>query len=133
MRSAWWGDIPWWLLLLGLELPAVLALLDCTNRPPGHFLGGAQDRRSWQGWLIVAVLTVPILVGYLVLVGYYYAVIRRNSPASRDCAPSLGRPGQHRELVGAAVRELRNQAATGAGGRRAAVSGSSWKGWSRIS
>ncbi|MGH9185542.1 MAG: hypothetical protein ACRD0U_06990 [Acidimicrobiales bacterium] len=83
-RGAWWGDIPWWLLLLGLEFPAGLALLDCLHRPDEHFLEGAADRRSWRGWLIVAIITVPILVGYLILLGYYYAVVRRNSPASGD-------------------------------------------------
>jgi len=31
--------------------------------------------------LIVAVLTVPILIGYGILIGYYYAVVRRNSPS----------------------------------------------------
>jgi hypothetical protein len=77
-------DVPWPLILLGLELPAVMALLDCYNRPPDHFLGGAADRRSWLGWLVVGVLLVPILVGYGVVIGYYYVVVKRNSPASRD-------------------------------------------------
>jgi hypothetical protein len=31
----------------------------------------------------VAVLTVPILLGFGIVLGYYYAVVRRNSPASR--------------------------------------------------
>jgi hypothetical protein len=84
IAASWWGNIPWPILLLGLELPAVLALLDCVNRPPNHFEGGEDDRRSWRGWLIVAVVTVPVLVGYLILVGYYYTVVRRNSPASRS-------------------------------------------------
>lgn len=77
-------DVPWPLILLGLELPAVMALLDCYNRPPSHFLAGAADRRSWLGWLVVGVLLVPILVGYGVVIGYYYVVVKRNSPASRD-------------------------------------------------
>lgn len=74
------GDIPWPIVLLGMELPAVLALVDCNGRPPEHFAGGADDRKGWLRWLIVAVLTVPILVGYLILVGYYHVVVRRNSP-----------------------------------------------------
>jgi hypothetical protein len=76
------SDVPWWVVLLGLELPAALAVLDCFNRPTEHFRGGAPDRRSWLGWLVVAVLTVPVLFGYGVLIGYYYAVVRRNSPAA---------------------------------------------------
>ena len=77
-------DLPWYIVLIGLEFPALMALLDCFNRPPDHFEGGAPDRRSWLGWLVVAVITVPVLVGYGILVGYYFVVIRRNSPASRS-------------------------------------------------
>ena len=71
----------WWLLLAGLEFPAVLALLDCVNRDDTHFAGGGPDRRSWIRWLVLAVLTAPILVGNGILLGYYYAVVRRNMPA----------------------------------------------------
>jgi hypothetical protein len=78
------ASVPWPLLLLGLEFPALLALLDCYNRPPTHFKGGVEDRKSWLGWLVVAVVTVPVLVGYLILVGYYHVVVRGNSPASPD-------------------------------------------------
>ena len=76
--------LPWYILLIGLELPAITAMLDCYNRPADHFEGGAPDRRSWLGWLLVAILTVPILVGYGILVGYYFVVMKRNSPASRS-------------------------------------------------
>ena len=76
-------NIPWPLVLLGLEFPAVLALVDCSSRPEHHFAGGADDKKAWQRWLIVAVVTVPILVGFLLLVGYYHVVIRRNSPFTR--------------------------------------------------
>ncbi len=76
-------DIPLPLVLLALEVPALLALLDCVNRSPAQFNEGAPDRRAWCRWLVVAILTVPILVGYGIVIGYYYAVIRRNSPASR--------------------------------------------------
>lgn len=75
-------DPPFWLVLLGLELPAVMALVDCTQRPPEHFAEGAEDRKAWIRWLVVAVATVPILLGYGIVLGYYFAVIRRNSPAS---------------------------------------------------
>jgi hypothetical protein len=76
-------DIPWWIVLLGLELPAVLALVDCANRPDEHFDGDAAGKRGWTRWLVVAVVTVPILVGYLLLIGYYQSVVRRQSPTGR--------------------------------------------------
>jgi hypothetical protein len=75
--------IPWYVVVVGLEFPAVLALVDCWNRPEDHFAGGAEDQRAWRRWLVVAVVTVPVLVGYLVLVAYYQTVVRRNSPTSR--------------------------------------------------
>ena len=75
---------PWWLTLILLEFPAVIAFLDCFNRPPEHFAGGADDRRAWVRWLVVALVTVPVLVGYGIVLGYYFSVVRRNSPMSRD-------------------------------------------------
>jgi len=76
------GDVPWWLILLGLEFPAIMAMIDCSLRPAEHFAGGADDQRSWKGWLVVAILTVPILLGYGIVIGYYFAGVRRNSPSS---------------------------------------------------
>lgn len=76
-------DIPWWVLLVGLEFPAVLALVDCWNRPEEHFAGGAEGQQAWRRWLTVAAVTVPVLVGYLLLVAYYQAVVRRQSPTGR--------------------------------------------------
>lgn len=73
----------WLLLLAGLEFPAVMALIDCVNRPDEHFQGGKEDKASWRRWLVVACLTAPILIGNGILLGYYYAVIRRNSMARR--------------------------------------------------
>jgi hypothetical protein len=75
-------DVPWWLILLGLEFPALMALLDCYNRGPDHFAGGEPDRQSWLRWLVVGIITVPLLVGNGIVIGYYYSVIKRNSPAS---------------------------------------------------
>lgn len=77
------SDVPWWIVLVGLEFPAVLALVDCSNRPEHHFIGGAEDRKAWRRWLVVALVTVPILVGYLLIIAYYHVVVRRNSPFSR--------------------------------------------------
>ena len=74
---------PLWLVLIGLEFPVVMALLDCSQRPADHFLEGAEDRRAWLRWLVVAVVTVPILLGYGIVLGYYFSVVRRNSPAAR--------------------------------------------------
>ena len=76
------SDMPFWLVLIGLEFPAVMVMLDCVNRNVDDFEGGAADRRSWLGWLAVAIVTVPILVGYGIIIGYYFAVIRRNSPTT---------------------------------------------------
>ena len=75
---------PLYLVVIGLEFPVVMALLDCWQRPPDHFLEGAEDRRAWVRWLLVAVVTVPILLGYGIVLGYYFAVVRRNSPAARS-------------------------------------------------
>lgn len=73
----------WPLVLLGLEFPVVLALLDCWQRPPDHFAEGAEDRRAWLRWLWVAVATVPVLLGFGILLGYYFSVVRRNAPTAR--------------------------------------------------
>jgi hypothetical protein len=32
----------------------------------------------------VAVFTIPILLGYGIVLGYYFSVIRRNNPAARS-------------------------------------------------
>ena len=73
---------PWPLLVLMLEFPVLMALLDCWQRPVDQFAGGADDRTAWLRWLVVAVVTVPVLLGYGIVLGYYFAVVRRNSPAS---------------------------------------------------
>jgi hypothetical protein len=73
--------VRWIVLLLGLEFPALLALLDCTNRPDEHFAGGAPDKKGWKRWLLIAVATAWIGVGDGIVLGYYYAVVRRNTPA----------------------------------------------------
>ena len=73
---------PWPLLLLLLEFPVLMALLDCWQRPVDHFAGGAADRRAWRRWLLVAVVTIPVLVGYGIVLGYHYAVVRRSSPSA---------------------------------------------------
>ena len=76
-------DIPWPMVLIGLEFPAVLALVDCWFRPEDHFAGGAEGQRGWKRWLIVAVVTVPLLVGFLLVIAYYQSVVRRQSPTGR--------------------------------------------------
>ena len=75
--------MPWPLLLLGLEFPAILALVDCINREPDAFVGGAAGRRSWLRWLIVALATAWLVVGNVILIGYYHVVVRGNSMARR--------------------------------------------------
>lgn len=71
---------PFWLVLIGLEFPVAMALLDCYQRPGDQFLEGDDDRRTWLKWLWIAVVTVPILLGFGIILGYYFAVVRRNSP-----------------------------------------------------
>jgi len=70
----------WLILVLGLEFPVLLALLDCVNRGEEHFTGGRDDRRSWITWLAIAVVLAPVLVGYGIVLGYYSAVVKRNAP-----------------------------------------------------
>ena len=64
---------------LVLESISLLALVDCINRSPDQFEGGAEDRKGWIHWLIVAVATSWFLVGNGIVLGYYFAVIRRNT------------------------------------------------------
>ena len=73
----------WLILIFGLEIPPVLSLLDCVNRDPDEFAEGAADRAGWLRWLVVAVFTVFIGVGYGIVLGYYYAVVKRNTPVRR--------------------------------------------------
>ena len=64
----------WIVLALGLTFPGALSLLDCTNRRSDEFAGGASDRK---GSLCV------VGVGYGIVLGYCYGVVRRNSPMRR--------------------------------------------------
>jgi hypothetical protein len=68
------------ILVLGLEFPVILALLDCVNRNEDHFDGGADDRRAWIRWLAIAVVLAPLLLGYGIVLAYFYAVVKRNAP-----------------------------------------------------
>ncbi len=68
---------------MGLTFPGVLSLLDCANRAPEEFEGGADDRRGWLTWLALSVPLCVVGVGYGIVLGYYYGVVRRNSPMRR--------------------------------------------------
>ena len=68
------------LLVAGLEFPVVLALLDCAGRDPVDFPDGAAGRRSWLRGLVLAVLTAPVLVGYGIVLGYYWSVVKADRP-----------------------------------------------------
>lgn len=70
----------WLILVLGLEFPVALALLDCVNRADDHFDGGAEDRKAWIRWLAIAVVLAPVLFGYGIVLAYFYAVVKRNAP-----------------------------------------------------
>lgn len=75
-------NVPWWLAVLMLEFPVLLALLDCYNREPHEFAKGAEDRKAWLGWLAVATVAIfAFLAGYGIVLGYYYVVVRRNAPS----------------------------------------------------
>ena len=67
----------WVVLVLGLEFPATVAILDCVNRDPKGFAGGAEDRASWLRWLVVSLFLCPILFGYGIVLGYYWSVVKR--------------------------------------------------------
>ena len=73
----------WIVLALGLTFPGALSLLDCANRRPDEFAGGAADRKGWRTWLVLAVPLCVVGVGYGIVLGYYYGVVRRNSPMRR--------------------------------------------------
>lgn len=69
--------LPWPLMLALIELPAIVAFVDCWQRTPAEFPGGAPDRRAWLGWLAVGMVTVPVLVGYGIVLAYSWVVVRR--------------------------------------------------------
>ncbi len=73
----------WIVLALGLTFPGAVALVDCANREPGEFEGGAAARSGWLGWLALSVPLCTVGVGYGIVLGYYYGVVRRNSPMQR--------------------------------------------------
>jgi hypothetical protein len=76
-------ETPLWVFIIGIEFPAVVGFLDCIQRPAEHFPGFEEDKKDWTRWLIVAMLLVPILLGYGILMGYYFVVVRRNAPGSQ--------------------------------------------------
>ena len=69
----------WLLLIAGMEFPGIVAVTDCYQRSPDRFAGGAPDRAAWMKWLIVALFTAPIGVGYGILLGYHWNVIKRST------------------------------------------------------
>jgi hypothetical protein len=71
--------VGWVLLILGMEFPGIVALLDCYQRDPSKFAGEERDRAAWLKWLIVALFLMPIGVGYGILLGYHWNVIKRSS------------------------------------------------------
>ena len=71
------------MIVLGLVFPGMLSVLDCVNRDPDDFEGGATDRRAWLRWLVIAVPLCLVGFGYAIVLGYYYTVVRRNSPMRR--------------------------------------------------
>jgi hypothetical protein len=71
--------VRWVILLVGLDSIAILSLIDCMHRNEDHFAGGEEDKRAWIRWLWVAVATAWFGVGNGIVLGYFYAVVKRNS------------------------------------------------------
>jgi hypothetical protein len=69
----------WALLIFGMEFPGMVALSDCYTRKPDRFAGGERDRAAWLKWLVVALFLMPVGVGYGILLGYHWNVIKRNT------------------------------------------------------
>jgi hypothetical protein len=67
------------LLFLVLDSVAIFALLDCITRDDDQFAGGADDKRAWVRWLVVAVATAWFGVGYGIVLGYHQVVVKRNT------------------------------------------------------
>jgi hypothetical protein len=84
-------------LVLGLEFPALVALVDCINRRPEEFEGGAEDRGSWIKWLAISLVLCPILFGYGIVLGYYWAVVKRTGSMTPNTAMrrARGAPEKH--------------------------------------
>jgi len=73
-----------WLAALGLEVPAVVALIDCYERPAIAFEGGDTDKRSWKVWLWVALATAWVAgFGNIIVLGYHNSVVKRSTPLGR--------------------------------------------------
>ena len=53
--------VQWVVLVVGLEFPAIVALLDCCQPRPDQFDGGADDRGAWLQWLVDLAAAVPVL------------------------------------------------------------------------
>jgi hypothetical protein len=67
------------LLFLVLDSVAIFTLLDCYTRDEEQFAGGADDKQAWTRWLWIAVATAWFGVGYGIVLGYYWAVVKRNT------------------------------------------------------
>jgi hypothetical protein len=71
--------VRWVILLVGLSSIAILSLIDCKNRSADQFAGGEEDKQAWIRWLWIAVATAWIGVGNGIVLGYFYAVVKRNT------------------------------------------------------
>jgi hypothetical protein len=78
--------MPTWvfLALLALEVPAVVALADCYERPLTDFPGGEDDKHGWKVWLWIALATAWIFgVGNIIVLGYHSSIVKRSTPLGR--------------------------------------------------
>lgn len=78
----------WVLLIFGMEFPGMVAVADCYQRHPDRFAGGERDKAAWMKWLVVALLLAPVGIGYGILLGYHWNVIKRHSSMAPMNRPS---------------------------------------------
>jgi len=71
--------VRWLLLFLVLDSVAIFTLIDCMTRNADQFAGGPEDKQAWTRWLWIAVATAWFGVGYGIVLGYYWAVVKRNT------------------------------------------------------
>jgi hypothetical protein len=71
----------WLVLIFGMEVPALMSFIDAMHRDASGFEGGEADRRGWRVWLVLAMLLSPVLIGYGIVLTYYWNVIKRGTVA----------------------------------------------------
>ncbi len=68
--------MPWIIVLLVLEIPVAIALVDWSRRSPEAFLGGAAGKAKWRRRLLLGLATGWLGVGNAVVIWYVMMVVR---------------------------------------------------------